>query len=160
VPHSTALHSVRKVDGLPYFVGPLARVNLSGDRLTPTARRLADEVGIGWPSRNSFHGIVARGLELVHAFEEALDILKTYKPPRPARIVYNRQGGVGCAATEAPRGLIYHRYALDEGGLVTEAKIVPPTSQNQGQIEDDLRHWLPHILDRNEEQMTRSCEHL
>jgi coenzyme F420-reducing hydrogenase alpha subunit len=160
VAHSTALHSVRKTDGLPYFLGPLARVNLSGERLTPTARRLADEVGIGWPSMNSFHGIVARGLELVHAFEEALDILKTYQPPRPARIAYDRHAGVGCAATEAPRGLLYHRYALDEGGLVTEAKIVPPTSQNQGQIEDDLRHWLPHILDRDEEQMTRSCEHL
>src|SRR5215469_9824929 len=147
VPHSTALHSVRKTDGSPYFVGPLARVNLSAEHLTPTARRLADEVGIEWPSRNSFHGIVARGLELVHTFEEALDILKTYQPPRPSRIAYDGHAGVGCAATEAPRGLLYHRYALDEGGLVTEAKIVPPTSQNQGQIEDDLRHWLPHILD-------------
>jgi sulfhydrogenase subunit alpha len=160
VPHSTALHSVRKTDGLPYFLGPLARVNLSRERLMPAARRLADEVGIAWPSLNPFHGIVARGLELVHAFEEALDIVKTYKPPRPSRIAYDRRSGVGCAATEAPRGLLYHRYALDDGGLVTEAKIVPPTSQNQGQIEDDLRHWLPRILDRDEEQMTRSCEHL
>lgn len=160
VPHSTALHSVRQTDGSSYFLGPLARVNLSLDRLTPTARRLADEVGIAWPSMNSFHGIVARGLELVHAYEEALEILKTYQPPRPPRMAYGHCSGVGCAATEAPRGLLYHRYVLGDDGLLTEAKIVPPTSQNQGQIEDDLRQWLPRILDRDEEAMALSCAHL
>ena len=65
-----------------------------------------------------------------------------------------------CAATEAPRGLIYHRYAVGDDGLVTAAKIVPPTSQNQAQIEDDLRHWLPRLLDRPEQEMTLACEHL
>ncbi|HQU44749.1 MAG TPA: nickel-dependent hydrogenase large subunit, partial [Pirellulales bacterium] len=160
VPHSTALHSVRKADGSPYLVGPLARVHLSLDRLMPAARRLADEVGIDWPSNNPFHGIVARGLELVHAYEEALDILKTYQPPRPPRIAYERRAGVGCAATEAPRGLIYHRYVVNDEGLLTEAKIVPPTSQNQGQIEDDLRHWIAGILDQGEPQMALSCSHL
>jgi coenzyme F420-reducing hydrogenase alpha subunit len=159
-PHSTALHSVRKEDGASYFVGPLARVNLSLDRLKPTARRLADEVGIAWPSNNSFHGIVARGLEVVHAYEEALEILKTYKPPRPPKIAYDHRAGAGCAATEAPRGLLYHRYVFGDDGVLSEAKIVPPTSQNQGQIEDDLRHWLPRVLDRDEQEMTQSCEHL
>ncbi|HEX4145481.1 MAG TPA: Ni/Fe hydrogenase subunit alpha [Pirellulales bacterium] len=160
VPHSTALHSVRKVDGSCYFVGPLARVNLSLERLSPTARRLADEVGITWPCRNTFQAIVARGLELVHACEEALDILRTYRPPNPPRAAYSYRSGSGCAATEAPRGLIYHRYGIDAGGLVTEAKIVPPTSQNQAQIEEDLRHWLPRLLDRPEPEMTLACERL
>jgi sulfhydrogenase subunit alpha len=160
VPHSTALHSVRQTDGSPYFLGPLARINLSLDQLKPTARRLADEVGIAWPSMNSFHGIVARGLELVHAYEEALEILMTYQPPQPPRMAYDRGSGVGCAATEAPRGLLYHRYVLGNDGLLSEAKIVPPTSQNQGQIEDDLRHWLPRIVDRDEEAMALSCAHL
>jgi sulfhydrogenase subunit alpha len=160
VSHSTALHSVRKVDGSCYFVGPLARVNLSLDRLSPTARRVADEVGISWPCQNTFQAIVARGLELVHACEEALDILRTYRPPKPPRIAYEYRAASGCAATEAPRGLIYHRYAVDEKGLVATAKIVPPTSQNQAQIEDDLRHWLPQLLDRPEPQMTEACEHL
>lgn len=160
VPHSTALHSVRTSDGSPYFVGPLARVNLSLDRLSPTARRVADELNIAWPSMNSFHGIVARGLELIHAYEEALEILKSYQPPRPPKIAYGCRAGVGCAATEAPRGLLYHRYQLGDDGLVAEAKIVPPTSQNQGQIEDDLRHWLPELLARGDEEMTQRCEHL
>ncbi len=160
VSHSTALHSVRKADGATYFVGPLARVNLSLDRLSPSARRLADEVGVSWPSTNPYQSIVARGLELVHAFEEALEILKTYRPPRPAKIAYEYRAGVGCAATEAPRGLLYHRYAIDDRGLVQEAKIVPPTSQNQGQIEDDLRHWLPRVLDRPEPEAVKACESL
>ncbi|HWB10128.1 MAG TPA: Ni/Fe hydrogenase subunit alpha [Pirellulales bacterium] len=160
VPHSTALHCVSKADGTPYFVGPLARVNLSGDRLSPTARRVADEVGIAWPSNNSFHSILARGLELIHVYEEALDILKTYRGLARPRVDCPPRTGVGCAATEAPRGLLYHRYEVNDEGLVVFAKIVPPTSQNQGQIEDDLRNWIPHIADRDEPAMTRSCEHL
>ncbi len=160
VPHSTALHSVSKPDGRPYFVGPLARVNLSGDRLSPTARRVADDLGIAWPSNNSFHSIIARGLELIHIYEEALDILKTYRHLTRPRVDCPPRAGVGCAATEAPRGILYHRYEVNDEGLLVSAKIVPPTSQNQGQIEDDLRHWIPHIADRDEPAMTRSCEHL
>ena len=133
---------------------------MSLERLRPTARRLADEVGIAWPCQNSFQAIVARGLELVHAFEEALDILRTYRPPKPPRIAYQYRAATGCAATEAPRGLIYHRYDVSDDGLIISAKIVPPTSQNQAQIEDDLRHWLPRLLDRPEQEMTLACEHL
>lgn len=160
VPHSTALHSRRVADGAPYFMGPLARVNLNLDRLMPAARRLADEVHVTWPSYNSFHGIVARGLEVVHAYEEALEIIKTYQPPKPPHIAYEHRSGTGCAATEAPRGLLYHRYDFGADGLLTEAKIVPPTSQNQAQIEDDLRHWLPRVLDRDEDAIGQSCAHL
>lgn len=160
VPHSTALQSVRVADGSPYFLGPLARVNLSLDQLKPVARRLADEVNIAWPSHNSFHGIVARGLEVVHAYEEALEILKTYQTPNPPHVEYEYHSGTGCAATEAPRGLLYHRFNFGDDGLLIEAKIVPPTSQNQAQIEDDLRHWLPRVLGRDEDAMGESCVHL
>ncbi len=160
VEHSTALHSGR-VDGhASYHVGPLARVNLNLDQLTPKARRLADEVGIDWPCWNPFQAIVARGLELVHAYEEAIEIIREYKPFKPAKIEYNHQAGSGCAATEAPRGLIYHRYEVDDEGLVTFAKIVPPTSQNQSQIEADLREWLPRIMSEDDDQMALDCERL
>ncbi|HEX7378560.1 MAG TPA: Ni/Fe hydrogenase subunit alpha [Pirellulales bacterium] len=160
VPHSTALQCLRVADGAPYLLGPLARVNLNLDRLLPAARRLADEVPIAWPSSNSFHGIVARGLEVVQAYEEALEILKTYQPPHPPRAAYERRSGTGCAATEAPRGLLYHRYDFGDDGLLSEIRIVPPTSQNQAQIEDDLRHWLPHVLDRDDDAIGASCAHL
>ena len=160
VEHSTALHSLRKQTGATYLVGPLARVGLNLDRLSPTARRLADEIGIAWPSRNPFQGIVARSLELVHAYEEALATLREYKPPKPPRMPYEYRNSEGCAAAEAPRGLLYHRYAIDEGGNVQFAKIVPPTSQNQPQIEADLRAWVPAALSDDEAATSRQFENL
>ncbi|MBI1309819.1 Ni/Fe hydrogenase subunit alpha [bacterium] len=165
VEHSTALHSGRITgdgsDGhASYHVGPLARVNLNLDRLKPRARKLADEVGINWPCWNPFQAIIARGLELVHAYEEAIEIIRDYQPFAPSRIEYSCKASGGCAATEAPRGLIYHRYEVDDDGLVTFAKIVPPTSQNQQQIEADLRDWLPRVLSDDDQQTARDCERL
>ena len=160
VPYSTALHSVRAAAGTPYFVGPLARVNHNLDRLAPTARRIAGEVGVDWPCHNTFQSIIARGLELIHAFEEALQIMKAYRPPRSARTEYEHIAGTGCAATEAPRGLLYHRYTVDERGLVTFAKIVPPTSQNQPQIENDLKAFVSGNLNLDDQEMAQRCERL
>ncbi len=160
VEHSTALHSRRKGTGETYLVGPLARIGLNLDRLSPTARQLADEVGIAWPCFNPFQSIVARGLELIHAFEEALDILRNYQPPRPPRIAYTYREGTGSAATEAPRGLLYHRYAVTAEGKVQEAQIIPPTSQNQAQIEADLANWVPRVLSDDDAAFSRHCENL
>lgn len=160
VPHSTALQSVRKPHGTVYLVGPLSRLNLSRQRLAPRARGLADELKIEWPCLNPFKAIVARGLELVHACEEALDILRTYQPPQPPRVAFNYRAAEGCAATEAPRGLLYQRYIVDDAGHVTFATIIPPTSQNQRQIEDDLREYLPQILKGDDQATALGCERL
>ncbi len=160
VAHSTALQASRGERKYSYHVGPLARLNLNRERLSPTASRIADEIGFETPCLNPFRTIIARGLELIHAYEEALGILRTYRPPATARIRYEHRAGQGCAATEAPRGLIYHRYQVDDAGLVTFAKIVPPTSQNQRQIEDDLRDYLPRILTEDEAATARKCEKL
>jgi sulfhydrogenase subunit alpha len=158
VPHSTALQTVRLSTGGAYFVGPLARVNLSFDHLSGTARRTADEIGFAPPCRNPFRSIIARGLELIHAYDEALLILRNYREPAVSRVEVPAGPGEGCAATEAPRGLLYHRYRLDDAGLVSLAKIVPPTSQNQGQIEHDLAAWLPRVLTVSDEAIAHSCE--
>lgn len=160
VEHSTALHSRRKKSGNSYFVGPLARVGLNVDRLAPTAYKLANEVAIQWPCNNPFKSIIARSIELIHAFEEGLDIIRNYKPPRPCRIKYNYESGVGSSATEAPRGLLYHRYCVNSDGKVNDATIIPPTSQNQAQIEADLRSWVPSVLSEDERKISRNCENL
>lgn len=160
VAHSTALHSLRTADHSCYYVGPLARVNLNRVRLSPTAQKVADEIGFETPCQNPFKAIVARGLELIHAFEEGLEILKRCPHPKPSRIPCEYQAGEGCAATEAPRGLIYHRYQVDGTGKVVFAKIVPPTSQNQKQIEEDLRDWLPHVLSEDDAKTADECERL
>ena len=160
VAHSTALHSRLAADRASYHVGPLARINLNREQLFPEAKKLSDDVGIDWPCWNPFQAIVARGLEVVHAYEEAIAIIRDYKPFSPPRIAYEYNASSGCAATEAPRGLIYHRYEIDDAGKITFAKIVPPTSQNQQQIEADLRDWLPRILNGDDDHTALECERL
>jgi len=160
VPHSTALHAVRAGTSRPYLVGPLARVGLNFDKLSPTARRLIDELSIDWPCGNPYQSIIARGLELVHAFEEALTILRAYRQTSTCRVKFQHRAGTGHAATEAPRGLLYHRYEIDDAGLVVSAKIVPPTSQNQRQIEDDLRSLVPVVEAADDQRLAEQCERL
>jgi len=160
VPHSTALQCVRLDTGRTYFLGPLARLHFNRDRLLPLARQLADDVKLEHPCRNVFKSIIARGIEIVQAYEEALSILKTYCPPKQPRVPFQHHCGEGTAATEAPRGLLYHRYAIDEQGMVTAANIVPPTSQNQSQIETDLRAYLPAVMHQPDEQVGLACERL
>jgi sulfhydrogenase subunit alpha len=158
---STALHSVMLPAETDYLVGPLARMHNCFEQLPPIARREAERCGVAWPSRNNFESIVARGVELIVAYEEALRIVKEYRvEPAQCRVFYEPRAGEGCHATEAPRGLLYHRYRIGEDGLIAEAKIVPPTSQNQGQIESDLRAYLPSVVKFDDAEATRRCEHL
>lgn len=161
VAHSTALQSVLLPEETPYLVGPLARVNLCFDQLGPTAKRAAEQCGVEWPCKNNFKSIVARAIEMIAAYEEALEIVRDYNAePSPSRVPFEPKPGAGCHATEAPRGLLYHRYEIGTDGLIAFAKIVPPTSQNQLQIEADLRAFLPGILHYDDAEATRRCEHL
>jgi coenzyme F420-reducing hydrogenase alpha subunit len=116
-PQSTALHSVPPDER--YLRPP--RINLGLDRLPLRARQAADDCGIDWPSRNNFHSIVARAIEVVAAFEEAVRIVGDYRTEAsPSRIQYTPHAGEGCHATEAPRGLIFHRYRIGDDGLIAE----------------------------------------
>jgi coenzyme F420-reducing hydrogenase alpha subunit len=97
-------------------------------------------------------------VETVYAFDEALRLIDRYEPPaRPFADVPPREA-VGYGATEAPRGILFHRYGLDAEGLITSARIVPPTSQNQASIEDDLRRFVSSRLDLDDERLTWQCE--
>lgn len=137
IPYSTALHCL--LQGKPYLVGPLARLNNNFDRLPPDVQTLARQTGIIWPSKNTFHSIVARAIEIYYAIGEAIRILSQYKPNTTPRLNVKTKAGVGFGCTEAPRGLLWHRYEVDSQGVVKSSRIVPPTSQNQARIEDDLR---------------------
>jgi coenzyme F420-reducing hydrogenase alpha subunit len=161
MPQSTALHSVMLPDEKNYLVGPLARINLCFDELSPRAKAEAEKCGIAWPTRNNFQSIAARAVELIDAYEEAIAIVESYQAePAESRIPYEPKPGEGCHATEAPRGLLYHRYRIGDDGLIAEAKIVPPTSQNQGQIESDLRSFVPKVVQYDDLAATRKCEHM
>ena len=160
VPHSTALHSVRSECGSSYLVGPLSRINLNLNHLSPSARQAAEESGVPWPCFNPYAGIVARAVELVMVCEESLRLIDTYREPDPPSLPYTVRAAEGCAATEAPRGLLYHRYRINDQGIVQIAKIVPPTSQNCRRIEDDLRLLIPGILERTDAEIVDACEKL
>ncbi len=138
---SNALHSRVKSRG-SYHVGPIARYSLNHDQLTPKARQEADRAGLGRICRNPFKSIVVRAVELVFAFEEALRLLEAYVKPGQPWVAVDPSSSTGHGVSEAPRGILYHRYSLDSQGLITKAQIVPPTSQNQLSIEEDLRSFV------------------
>ncbi len=142
VPWSNALHARLKERGT-YHVGPMARFALNGDQLTPLAARAADAVGLVPGVSNPFKSIIVRAVEILFACEESLRIINGYAPPEPPFVAVEPRSAVGHGASEAPRGLLYHRYEVDAGGLIADAQIVPPTSQNQASIEDDLRRFVP-----------------
>jgi sulfhydrogenase subunit alpha len=157
VEHSTALHATLDGDR-NHQVGPLARWMNNHDLLTDSVRELAAEVGIGEVETNPFRSIVVRGLETVWAVEEALRIIDAYRPPQEPAVAVPPVAGVGAAATEAPRGLLYHRYELDDAGTIADAVIVPPTSQNQIAIEADLRDFVQSHLDLDDHTLGHRCE--
>ena len=109
VAHSNALHAVLKERGA-YFVGPMARYSLNFDRLSPLAQDAAREAGLGPVCRNPFRSIIVRAVEVLWACDEALRIIENYEPPDAPAVEVTPRAAVGCGATEAPRGLLYHRY--------------------------------------------------
>jgi coenzyme F420-reducing hydrogenase alpha subunit len=157
VERSNALHA-RLADGTTYLVGPIARFDLGFDRLAPAAKEAADEAGLAPPSRNPFRSIVVRSVELVHACDEALRLIDSYEPPDRPFVDLQPRAGVGFGATEAPRGLLWHRYELDDEGTIVDARIVPPTSQNQRAIEHDLRWFVEQYRDLPDDELGLRCE--
>jgi coenzyme F420-reducing hydrogenase alpha subunit len=157
VEHSTALHA-RLGDREPYLVGPLARYALNVDGLSAIAREEADAAGLGTVCRNPFKSIVVRSVELLHACDEALRLIAAYERPDRPCIEAPPRAGTGHGCTEAPRGILYHRYTLDDRGLIADARIVPPTSQNLRSIESDLRAFAESRLELSKDELTWQCE--
>jgi sulfhydrogenase subunit alpha len=157
VAHSTSLQSyIRKRSN--YFTGPMARYALCYDQLSPLAKQVAQEVRLQTPCLNPFKSIIVRAIETVYACDEAIRIIEQYEQPEKPAVDCPAKAGVGWGATEAPRGLLYHRYKIDDDGLILDAKIVPPTSQNQKTIENDLKAFIPPRLHLPPEELTWQCE--
>jgi sulfhydrogenase subunit alpha len=157
VPYSTALHSVLKRRGA-YLVGAMARYALNRDRLPAEVRALADEAGLDPVCRNPFRSILVRAVEVVYACGEALRLIEGYERPARPFVPAEPRAGVGYACTEAPRGVLFHRYRLDAEGAIDDASLVPPTAQNQDVIEEDLRQVATASLDLDEDAMKANCE--
>jgi sulfhydrogenase subunit alpha len=157
VAHSTALHSQLR-DGRAYLTGPLARYALGGEGLSPLAREAAAAAGLGPVCRNPFRSIVVRAVEILYAADEALRIIEAYEPPDPPAVEVAPRAATGHGWTEAPRGMLWHRYAIDEGGLIRAARIVPPTSQNQARIEESVRAYVAEHARLADAELRHRCE--
>jgi coenzyme F420-reducing hydrogenase alpha subunit len=157
VPWSNALHSTIRERG-GYLCGPLARFALNADELSPVAREAARDAGLEPSERNPFRSILVRCVELVYATDEALRLIAAYEQPDVPALDVQPRAGTGHGCTEAPRGILYHRYTIDAGGSILDADIIPPTSQNQHTIEDDLRAVVERSLDVPDEELTLLCE--
>ncbi len=157
VKHSNSLHSQLKERG-SYFVGPLARYNLNFDKLSSLAQESARAAGIGAVCRNPFRSIIVRSVEIVQACDEALRIIENFEMPEKPAVQFEPHAGTGYGCTEAPRGMLFHRYRLDDHGVILDAKIVPPTSQNQKTIESDLLRFVSANLDMKKDKLQWQCE--
>jgi len=156
VPHSTALHAT--LDGHRYLTGPLARYSLNSNKLSPIASAVAKEAGLGAVCRNPFRSIVVRAVEVVYAVEESLRIIDEYERPTRPFIDVPARAGVGHGVSEAPRGLLYHRYDIGDDGLIRAATMVPPTSQNQAAIEHEMGLLVAENISLDDDALTSLCE--
>ena len=159
VAHSNALHS-HTSENHTYFVGPLARFNLNYKKLRPIARDTAKEIGFKPTIRNPYKGLLARSIELVHVCDLAIELANDYHPQGPSFKEVKVRPGEGWGVSEAPRGLLYHRYVVDEQGLVRFARITPPTAQNFAQMEADLWALAPTAVKKPQEEASLAFEHL
>ena len=157
VAHSNALHSHIKERGA-YLVGPLARYALNFGKLSPLAREAAHAASLGPVVTNPYQSIVVRSVEALYACDEAVRIMENYEEPDRPFVPCEPKAATGYGATEAPRGLIYHRYAIAADGKIEHAQIIPPTSQNQPSIEEDLRVLIKGWLDLPDDELRHRCE--
>jgi coenzyme F420-reducing hydrogenase alpha subunit len=108
--------------------------------------------------RNPFQSIIVRSVEMVYACDEALRIIEHYEMPDPPAVNVEPRVSTGYGCTEAPRGICYHRYRIDDRGIIVDCKIVPPTSQNQKTIESDLRQFVQTRLALPKDKLQWQCE--
>lgn len=157
VEHSNALHA--SFDGGMYMVGPLARYTLNFHQLSDRCKEAALATGLGETCRNQFKSIIVRAVELAYALEESVRIIDEWKDGPAPFVPVPPAAGEGMGASEAPRGIIFHRYVTDADGIITDAQIVPPTAQNQPSIEADLKKAAQQWVDLDDHALTHRCEH-
>jgi coenzyme F420-reducing hydrogenase alpha subunit len=145
-----------------YAVGALARFNLNAEQLLPMAADTAKQFGLEKGACNPFLNNVAQVIECVQVIEHGLqlidELLTEGLKSEPVKIKPVAGEGVGCV--EAPRGILFHRYAFDEKGLCTKANICIPTGQNHANIQKDFEDFAPQIIDRDQDEIRLLLEML
>ena len=118
------------------MTGALARLNIAKDKLNPRTKEDAKDALAKFPSKNIYHNNLAQVIEILHAIDASIDILKTLTitPERPPML--QRKAGTGIGIIEAPRGMLFYKIELNEKGSMANVEIIVPTGQNQIGIEE------------------------
>lgn len=143
--YSNALRYKVKGRG-PYVTGPIARFNNNYDLISGEVRDVIKEYGYKAPLCNMFQSIIARSAEIYHAVLEIDRLIQEYREPSKPYVECDVKGGEAAAITEAPRGILYHRYKIDSYGKVVEADLITPTAQNLASMEEDLKYVGKELL--------------
>lgn len=160
VSHSHAKHSLWK--GRPFMVGALARLALNSDRVQGAARKAWETLSFDPKSGNVLYNNIAQLIEMVFAIERAKEILvgllsEGLRPEEPIKI--QAKAGYGVAATEVPRGTLYHAYEISGSGEVVSADIITPTAQNAAHVEAQVRVHAETLADQvNDEALKHVLE--
>jgi sulfhydrogenase subunit alpha len=159
VQHSHAKHS--QFENKPFMVGALARIMLNGHKLTGEAKKAMEKLGLNLPSQNVLYNNLAQAIELAYAVERSLEIIEQLlkhgiKDERPTEVKV--KAGKGTAACEAPRGTLFHSYAFDKKGNLTDADVITPTAQNLANIEKDLRVSVDRLASESKECLSDKLE--
>ncbi|MEM0351956.1 MAG: nickel-dependent hydrogenase large subunit [Sulfolobales archaeon] len=142
VGYSNALR-YRLITGEPYAVGPLARYNLYSKYLREEVKELIREYGYGESLKNIYQSVVARIAETYHTLLELKEFFDEYRERSVTKTEPRTAPRGACVAvTEAPRGILYHRYNLDRELRVRSSNIVTPTAQNLASMEDVIMSKL------------------
>ncbi len=130
-----------------YIVGAMSRFNNNYEKLSDEALRLSKKINLSPPVKNSFKSILVRIIEIVHSMEKALEIIKTYEKPE-VETEFKTERSEGTGVSEAPRGVLWHKYSFDEYGIILSADIVPPTSQNQDIMEINTYNFIKSMTEK------------
>jgi len=141
--------------GKSFMPGAIARLNLSHKFLNPEAKKFLsffDKSSGKILTYNTFHNIFAQSVELVHCVEEVQKLLKEYLRDKSRNLMvrHTLKNGEGLAATEAPRGTLYHYYKIDKYGVIRACNIITPTAQFLDNLENDLDKYLNEADIKNE----------
>ena len=149
VDHSTAKRC--RYNDKPFVVGALARMNLLGERLHGKAAQCFKRCySLSW-IRNPLYGNLAQAIELLFCLEQTPklidDLLKREKTLEVEASIQkpSSKTGKNVGAVEAPRGTLYHYYELNRG-LVTNANMIIPTTQNLDAMENHIRVAAQNLI--------------
>ncbi len=125
-----------------YIVGPISRFNNSFEKLSYTAYRSSKKIGLYPTVRNSFKTLLIRIVEIIHSLERSIEIINNYSSENIKNKNFTIKEGIGYGISEAPRGILWHKYRFDRRGRVLQADIIPPTSQNQDIMEISVKNMI------------------